>query len=440
MIVLQYIRQEIQGNLARATFAVKDNTPPVIADAGADQTVNEGALVQLDGSGSSAPSGNPLTYRWEQIAGPSVSLNLVDPIYPTFIAPEVPAGGATLTFGLIVEDGSRSSAQDVVNVTVKNINHPPVAEAGEDQTVIEGAEVFLDGSGSFDPDSDALTYRWVQTAGPSVILSDPTATRPSFTAPFVGSAGAIVTFELTVHDGTDQAADFVQVRVEAANHPPIADAGVDQTKDEGILVTLNGTGSHDPDGDTLTYHWTQLGGPVVSLSDSQSGTPSFTAPLVSTGGATLLFQLVVNDGSADSAPDQVTVTVLDRNDPPICGQAKPSAVLLWPPNHKLVEITISGVTDPENDPVTLTVTGVTQDEPVNGTGDGDTSPDAAIQGGKVLLRAERSGNGNGRVYHISFTARDMDGGACTGFITVGVPHNNKGTPIDDGQVYDSTRP
>lgn len=58
----------------------------------------------------------------------------------------------------------------------------------------------------------------------------------------------------------------------------------------------------------------------------------------------------------------------------------------------------------------------------------------------MLLRAERSGNGNGRVYRISFTARDSDGGACTGSVTVGVPHNHKGTVVDDGHLYDSTRP
>jgi hypothetical protein len=427
------------GNESVASVSVKVASPSV-ADAGPDQTVNEGMLVTLDGSGSHASAGNPLTYRWEQVAGPSVSLNQSDPVHPAFVSPGVAVGGATLTFGLVVEEDGLSSAQDIVNVTVKNVNHPPIAEAGTDQAVTEGTAVFLDGSSSFDQDGEGIAYHWIQTSGPPVGLSDPTTARPSFTAPSVTSAGATLRFDLTVTDGIDQATDSVQVHVEAANHPPIANAGADQTKDEGILVTLDGTNSSDPDGDVLTYRWTQLGGPAVSLSDPQSGRPSFTAPLVSAGGVTLLFQLVVNDGLAGSAPDQVTVTVLNRNDPPACGQARPSAALLWPPNHKLVEITLSGVTDPENDPVTLTITGVTQDEPVNGTGDGDTSPDAVIQGGKVLLRAERSGNGNGRVYHISFTARDMDGGACTGFVTVGVPHNNKGTPIDGGQGYDSTRP
>jgi PKD domain len=127
-----------------------------IADAGPDQAVNEGTLVTLDGSGSRDPDGEPLTtYQWTQVAGDPVSLNLADPAHPTFTAPTVPRGGATLTFELTVSDGSATSAPDSVNVSVKDVNHAPVAEAGDDQTVNEGVEVTLDGRSSTDPDNDA---------------------------------------------------------------------------------------------------------------------------------------------------------------------------------------------------------------------------------------------------------------------------------------------
>ena len=104
-------------------------------------------------------------------------------------------------------------------------------------------------------------------------------------------------------------------------------------------------------------------------------------------------------------------------------------------------VTIGGVSDPDNDQITLTVTAVTQDEPVQGLGEGDTSPDAVLQGDKVLLRAERSGTGNGRVYQVSFTADDGYGSSCTGAVTVCVPHDRRpGTCVDDGQQYNATQP
>jgi hypothetical protein len=105
-----------------------------------------------------------------------------------------------------------------------------------------------------------------------------------------------------------------------------------------------------------------------------------------------------------------------------------------------VPVEIVGVTDPNNDNVTITITGVTQDEPVTGLGDGDTAPDAVIQGNKVLLRAERAGGGNGRVYRVSFTATDSNGASCSGSVTVSVPHDRKdSTCMDDGQSFYSTQ-
>lgn len=121
------------------------------------------------------------------------------------------------------------------------------------------------------------------------------------------------------------------------------------------------------------------------------------------------------------------------NHPPVCSAVKVSPDTLWPPNHKLVTVTLTGATDPDGDKTTLTITSVTQDEPLNGLGDGDTAPDAAsvpARTDQVQIRAERSGTGDGRVYRISFTVSDGKD-KCTGTVYVGVPHDQSGDPAVD---------
>jgi hypothetical protein len=222
-----------------------------------------------------------------------------------------------------------------------------------------------------------------------------------------------VAFPLQLGFNTPTATFEMQPVINTDNVPPIADAGADQTVIEGAVVTLNGTASSDPDNDRLSFTWSQVSGPTVALSANNLSMPAFTAPTVGPQGATLKFSLVVNDGKQNSDPSVVTITVQNVDDPPRCDLARPSLSTLWPPNRNLNLINIIGVSDPNNDQVLLTITGTTQDEPVNGLGDGDTSPDAVIDGPAVWLRAERAGNGNGRIYRVNFTADDGQGGVCT---------------------------
>ena len=101
------------------------------------------------------------------------------------------------------------------------------------------------------------------------------------------------------------------------------------------------------------------------------------------------------------------------------------------------------MTDPDGDPVAITITSITQDEALNGVGEGNTCPDATGVGtATASLRAERDGSGDGRVYHISFTADDDRGGRCTGTVTVCVPHDQgQGRAcVDQGPLVDSTGP
>ncbi len=184
-------------------------------------------------------------------------------------------------------------------------NQNPAANAGADQNVNGGSVVILNGSASSDPDGDTLSFAWTQTTGTAVALSGATTAGPSFTAP---NTTETLSFQLTVSDGkggSDSDTVNVNVTAGAGNQPPIANAGTDQSVLSGDLVSLNGSGSSDPDGDPLSFSWTQIAGTAVALSGANSATPSFTAPAVT---ETLTFQLTVNDG-AISASDTVDVSV-----------------------------------------------------------------------------------------------------------------------------------
>ncbi len=126
------------------------------------------------------------------------------------------------------------------------------------------------------------------------------------------------------------------------------------------------------------------------------------------------------------------------NEPPDCSAVAPSHVTLSPADHKLVQVTLGGATDPDGDPVVLAVGAVTQDEPVDGAGDGDTSPDAAqaSTASAVLIRAERSGKGDGRVYRIAYQVSDPAGATCDGSVTVAVRRGNQNA-TDSGGAFDS---
>ena len=281
------------------------NQPPT-ANPGNDQTVNEGDTVSLNGSGTD-PDNNTLTFAWSQFSGPTVTLS--DPTDPkaTFIAPQVFCAGDIIVMTLTADDGYGGTDSKNVTINVANVNHLPTANTGENQQVQEGDAVELHGTGG-DADTEevsSLVFQWTQTSGTPVALSG-SGKDVSFTAPNIpgGDPNASVElgFSLTVMDscGGSTTTDPIIVHVANIPHAPVAVVQQPAPANEGAnTVQLDGSSSYDPDvGDTITFAWTQCGGPAVTLvygpGDPSGIMPTFMTPWVSAD-TQLKFKLTVTD-------------------------------------------------------------------------------------------------------------------------------------------------
>ena len=294
-----------------------DNKAPT-ADAGPDQTADEGQVITLNGSNSTDSDDGIASYHWNQKGGLQVILSAPDSQQTTFTAPEVGVEGSALTFELTVVDhsGAQNTNGCVVNVTWQN--ETPEANAGTDQTVNEGIVVNLDGSSSLDIDDGIVAYLWTQISGPLVTLSDPASSQPTFTPPNVGPEGASLTFILTVTDmGGLQDTDSSIVNISWQNETPIAVVTPDYMEPiEGTLVTLDGASSMDPDDGIVSRLWTQVDGDPVSISDPTSAVTTFTAPKTDQHGKNLKFKLTVKDsGGLQDTADCLIYVVPTINEP-----------------------------------------------------------------------------------------------------------------------------
>jgi lysophospholipase L1-like esterase len=196
----------------------------------------------------------------------------------------------------------------------------PQADAGGDQIVSEKTLVTLDGSLSVDPDEPAggqLFYFWQQESGPEILISDPTAPKPTFTSPEVTASGDRLGFKLTVTDADGfEHSDTVFVDVDNVFVEPVANAGPDQIIPENKMVTLNGSGSQDPDGIISSVEWEQISGKAqVTLTVPTDLTTQFEAPEVDSDGDILTFKLTVSDNDDLVSSDTVTITVKNGEAP-----------------------------------------------------------------------------------------------------------------------------
>jgi hypothetical protein len=217
-----------------------------------------------------------------------------------------PDVAGTYTGTLVVRASGVDSAPDAVSLSAVTGNVAPVANAGSDRSAAPSKPITLDGTASRDPNKTTITYSWrivEQPPNSHPTLTNATSATPTFTADVAGR----YVLALTCSDGSmTSTVDQVVIIVATGNLPPVANAGPDQTVTAGQQVTLDGTGSSDPNGDPLTYSWCLKGKPegsTVSLSGANTARPTFTPDIA----GSYVLCLTVNDGKLGSASDSVVV-------------------------------------------------------------------------------------------------------------------------------------
>ena len=286
-----------------ADVTISTSSVPPVANAGPNQFVNIGATVQLNGSGSTDLNGSLLSYHWTMTGLPANSMaTLSNPniVNPTFTA-DLPG---TYQAQLVVNDGYNNSASSTVTITT-NPPTVPMAFAGQNRTVPNNTTVTLEGVG-IDPQGKPLVYAWTLLSEPAAStsqISNPAIPQPTL---LVNAPGMYVA-QLVVSDGTETSAPST-VTITTTNTPPVAYAGTNQTVAFGRTVLLNGSGSFDPDNDSLTYSWSFTHVPTASsatISGPTNEFPNFTPDQP----GTYVVQLIVSDPYSSSAPSTVTITV-----------------------------------------------------------------------------------------------------------------------------------
>ena len=270
---------------------------PPVADAGGTYTGEIGVAIMFDGTDSFDPDGSIATYDWDFGDGDTGTGASPSHVY---------SAGAGYDVTLTVTDDSGANAMDDTMAVIALGNLPPTADADGPYSGIAGVAVTFDGSGSSDPDGNIATYDW--DFGDSTTGSGATPTHTY-------SADSIYNVTLTVTDDAGAAdSDATAAAISSGNQSPVADANGPYTGAAGEVITFDGTGSSDPDGNIVAYDW--------DFGDGNTGTgatPTHTYGADDSYSVTLM----VTDDIGATASDGTTASIGSVSLPPVADASGP---------------------------------------------------------------------------------------------------------------------
>ena len=389
-------------------ITVNANRAPTATVTPTTATVASGGELSLDGSTSSDPDGDSLTYAWTQ-SGAQGNFSDAAVAAPTWQAP-VAIGNQTATLTLTVRDTLGLTGTATVTVTVQ-ANADPVVTVSADLVAVAGlGTVSLTGTAS-DPEDDSLGYSW--SASPDVgDFADSAALNTTWTAPPKTALQQAITLTLTVTDTAENAVTAqVSVTVQA-NLAPTVSIAVDSTPVQGSgQVLLTGT-ARDPDGDDLTYVWTQSGA-VGTFSATDTPSATWTAPPKLPGQQTANVTLTVSDGLATAVA--TALVTINPNRAPAFASADTTLTILEGQGEGIPVASPVTARDPDGDLLAYTLTGADA-----GSFDVDEDGQIIVGAGVTLDLSIQE------TYTVTVTATDDNGAAASITVTIVVTARGAG--------------